>query len=74
MNPPKIHITVPRGFRVRRAVPGHLAIHHADLSDNDVKTPASFRGWFCHEQAEKPPHSARVLTQWVDAYGSMTSW
>lgn len=36
VNPPRIHLTVPRAFRVRRAIPRHLAIHHADLSDDEV--------------------------------------
>ena len=36
MSPSKVHITVPRDFRVRRRIPAHLAVHHATLSDNDV--------------------------------------
>lgn len=35
VNPGKIHLTVPPGHRVRRAVPNRLAIHHADLADGD---------------------------------------
>src|SRR5918996_809411 len=31
-----VHITVPRRYRVRRAVPRHLAIHYADLPPRDV--------------------------------------
>ncbi len=36
VSPPKVHITVPKTFRVRRAVPGHLAIHRVDLPEHDV--------------------------------------
>lgn len=36
VNPPKIHITVPKTFRVRRAVPRHMVIHHADLPHTDI--------------------------------------
>ena len=36
VNPPKVHITVPKAFRVRRAIPRYLVIHHADLSDTDI--------------------------------------
>jgi len=36
VNPPKVHITVPKTFRVRRAVPRHMVIHHADLPDADI--------------------------------------
>lgn len=36
VNPPKVHITVPKTFRVRRAVPRHLVIHYADLPDADI--------------------------------------
>ncbi len=35
-NPARVHITVPRRYRVRRAVPRHLRIHHADLSAADM--------------------------------------
>lgn len=36
VNPPKVHITLPRDFRVRREVPGHLTIHKAELSDGEI--------------------------------------
>jgi predicted transcriptional regulator of viral defense system len=35
-SPARVHITVPRGYRVRRAVPRHLVIHYADLTRGDV--------------------------------------
>lgn len=35
-NPARVHITVPQGYRVRRAIPRHLRIHHADLTPRDV--------------------------------------
>lgn len=37
VNPSKIHITVPGVFRVRRRIPGHLAVHHAELRDDEVE-------------------------------------
>lgn len=36
VNPSKVHITLPRPFRVRRAVPGYLAIHNGDLPEEDL--------------------------------------
>jgi predicted transcriptional regulator of viral defense system len=36
VNPAKVHITVPRRFRVRRARPAFLTVHHADLAESDV--------------------------------------
>ncbi|HEX9938406.1 MAG TPA: type IV toxin-antitoxin system AbiEi family antitoxin domain-containing protein [Longimicrobium sp.] len=35
VDPVRIHITVPKNFRVRRGVPARLAIHHADLPESD---------------------------------------
>lgn len=35
VSPIKVHITLPTTFRVRREIPGHLAVHHADLSRGD---------------------------------------
>jgi predicted transcriptional regulator of viral defense system len=36
VTPPKVHLTLPRYFRVRREVPGHLTIHNAELSDGEI--------------------------------------
>ena len=36
VNPAKIHITVPRSFRVQREVPAVLVIHRADLKDAEI--------------------------------------
>lgn len=36
VSPAAMHITVPRDFRVRRKIPGHLVVHHAELRDQDV--------------------------------------
>lgn len=36
VSPPAIHITVPNDFRIRRDVPAHLAVHHAELRDDEV--------------------------------------
>jgi predicted transcriptional regulator of viral defense system len=30
------HITVPDDFRIRRNVPAHLAVHHANLTEDEV--------------------------------------
>lgn len=37
VNPARVHVTVPRSFRVRRAAPGYLAVHHADLRPDEVE-------------------------------------
>ena len=36
-NPSKLHITVPRKFRIRREVPGFLVVHHADLQPHEIQ-------------------------------------
>ncbi|HWK26147.1 MAG TPA: type IV toxin-antitoxin system AbiEi family antitoxin domain-containing protein [Solirubrobacter sp.] len=36
VNPPKIHITVPRAHRPQRAVPGAYVIHREDLTAEEV--------------------------------------
>ena len=36
-NPSKLHITVPRKFRIRREVPGYLVVHHADLPPHEIQ-------------------------------------
>jgi predicted transcriptional regulator of viral defense system len=36
VSPAKVHITLPRHYRVRRAVPAYLVVHHADLPPEDV--------------------------------------
>jgi predicted transcriptional regulator of viral defense system len=35
-NPARLHITVPRRYRIRRGVPRHLRVHYADLTPADV--------------------------------------
>ena len=37
ISPLHVHITVPRAFRIRRAVPGYLRIHHSDLPSSEIK-------------------------------------
>jgi predicted transcriptional regulator of viral defense system len=37
VNPTKVHLTVPRAFRVRRDVPAYLALHSMDLRDGEVE-------------------------------------
>jgi predicted transcriptional regulator of viral defense system len=36
VNPAKVHITLPEGFRVRRKIPEYLSIHHANLSNEEI--------------------------------------
>jgi predicted transcriptional regulator of viral defense system len=36
VNPTRIHMTVPTGYRPRRAVPKLYTLHHCDLDDRDV--------------------------------------
>lgn len=38
VNPGKLHITLPTGFRVQREIPRHLTVHRADLSPGDWHT------------------------------------
>lgn len=37
VSPSAIHITVPRDFRIRRRIPAHLVVHHAELADDEVR-------------------------------------
>jgi predicted transcriptional regulator of viral defense system len=34
-NPGRIHLTLPLGYRVRRAAPARLKLHHQELDDED---------------------------------------
>jgi len=34
--PPKVHITVPTGYRVQREIPKYLVVHHAELDTDEV--------------------------------------
>jgi predicted transcriptional regulator of viral defense system len=36
INPDRIHITVPKRYRIKREVPGLYVIHHADLPEEDL--------------------------------------
>ena len=37
VNPAKVHVTVPRDYRIRRKeMPAVLELHHADLADGEV--------------------------------------
>jgi predicted transcriptional regulator of viral defense system len=38
VHPAKFHITVPRGHRVRRAVPSAYVLHHEDLDPDQITT------------------------------------
>ena len=54
-NPAKLHITVPRKFRIRREVPDYLVVHHADLQPHEIQpfegipvTAPERTIWDCH--------------------------
>ena len=36
-SPAKVHVTLPTGLRIRRAVPKRLALHYADLTPKDLQ-------------------------------------
>jgi predicted transcriptional regulator of viral defense system len=36
-SPAKVHVTLPPGFRIRRAVPKRLTVHYADLKPREVQ-------------------------------------
>ncbi len=37
VSPSRVHITLPRSYRARRAVPAYLVLHHADLAPGDTE-------------------------------------
>jgi len=37
VSPSTVHITLPLGYRVRRAVPKHLTLHYAALAESDIQ-------------------------------------
>jgi len=37
VSPAAMHITVPKEFRIRREVPAHIVVHHAELGDEEVR-------------------------------------
>ena len=43
LNPAKLHMTVPTGFRRSSEIPGVLVLHYADLPDSDVRTGRGFK-------------------------------
>ena len=43
LNPAKLHMSVPTGFRRNSEIPGILVLHYADLADSDVRTAQGFR-------------------------------
>jgi hypothetical protein len=43
LNPSKVHMTVPTGFRRDGEIPGVLVLHYADLPESDVKTVQGFK-------------------------------
>jgi len=36
-NPTRIHITVPKRFRIRREIPRHLRVHHGVLGADEIR-------------------------------------
>jgi hypothetical protein len=43
LNPAKLHMTVPKGFRRNSDIPGVLELHHADLPEGDVQAARGFK-------------------------------
>jgi predicted transcriptional regulator of viral defense system len=43
LNPAKLHMTVPTGFRRNSEIPGVLALHYADLAEADVATSQGYK-------------------------------
>lgn len=43
LNPAKLHMTVPRGFRRNSEIPGILVLHYADLAASDVQTGPGYK-------------------------------
>ena len=43
LNPAKLHMTVPMGFRRNIEIPGILVLHYADLVERDVQTAQGFK-------------------------------
>jgi len=43
INPAKLHMTVPVGFRKNSAIPPLLVLHHDDLADEDIEAGAGYR-------------------------------
>jgi len=43
LNPAKLHMTVPTGFRRNSDIPGMLVLHYFDLSATDVQTAQGFK-------------------------------
>lgn len=43
LNPAKLHMTVPTGFRRSSEIPGILLLHYADLPEADVQTAQGFK-------------------------------
>ena len=43
LNPAKLHMTVPTGFRRSSDIPGILVLHFADLPESDVKAAQGFK-------------------------------
>jgi len=37
VSPAGMHITVPARFRIRREMPAHLMVHHADIGDDEIR-------------------------------------
>ena len=43
LNPAKLHMTVPAGFRRNSEIPGILVLHYADLPESDVQAGSGFK-------------------------------
>jgi predicted transcriptional regulator of viral defense system len=43
LNPEKLHMTIPAGFRRNSEIPGILVLHYADVPEGDVQTAQGFK-------------------------------
>ena len=43
LQPAKLHMTVPRGYRRHGRIPGVLVLHHADLGEEECEERSGFR-------------------------------
>jgi predicted transcriptional regulator of viral defense system len=59
VSPPTIQLTVPTAFRVRRAVPAHLTLHHRELAAGDVEVHEGIRVTTA-ERAIRDCHAAHL--------------
>jgi len=79
VNPSKVHLTVPKHFRVRREIPRHLVVHNADLADEElasvegVPTTSVRRAIVRRAMERLPPQTPRPGTSSAGNRGGPTA-